>query len=97
MNTATALTLLGCSGSIFTMLLAPQSASALMPATASDSPVPTQSINNVTPTGSDFSQTAQFSDAMVRQYAQAKFGCTCSNCMKLARQLLQQSSSTPGM
>ncbi|MEH2183140.1 hypothetical protein [Nostoc sp.] len=88
------LTLLGSSSSVATLLLASHSAQALMPNKMPGVvPVPTV---NVTHTDSqlDFPQQSQILDSMVKQYAQTKFGCTCINCMNLARQILQQNGST---
>ncbi|MDF5712060.1 MAG: hypothetical protein PUP90_31400 [Nostoc sp. S4] len=89
------LTLLGCSGSLATLLLAPHSAQALMPNKIPGVvPVPTVNVSR-TDSQSDFPQQSQILDSMVKQYAQTKFGCTCVNCMNLARQMLQQNGSAP--
>ncbi|MEH1836559.1 MAG: hypothetical protein V7L29_32050 [Nostoc sp.] len=89
------LTLLGCSGSLATALLASHSAQALMP-NKIPGVVPVPTVNTTrTNSQSDFPQQSQILDSMVKQYAQTKFGCTCVNCMNLARQMLLQNGSAP--
>jgi len=81
------LTVLGCSSSL-TAFLAPYSAQALMPSKIPGAIIPAPTITR-TSSPEDFPQVSGISDSMAKQYAQVKFGCTCANCVNLARQMLQ--------
>ncbi|MEH2058191.1 MAG: hypothetical protein V7K97_18920 [Nostoc sp.] len=88
------LTILGCSSSVATAFLTPYSAQALMPNKILGVIAPAPTVTR-TSSQEDFPQISGISDSMVKQYAQVKFGCTCANCMNLARQMLQQGGSSP--
>ena len=93
MNTKV-LTLLGCSGSLAAVLIAAHPAQAI-PKKIQDEIAPRSGLTSTsTSSQQEFPQTSNISEAIVKQYAQAKYGCNCGSCMNLARQALQQSSSS---
>lgn len=94
MNTKV-LTLLGCSGSLAAALLAAHPAQAI-PKKIQNEIAPRSTVTSTsTRSQEEFPQTSNISEAIVKQYAQAKYGCNCGGCMTLARQTLEQSSSSP--
>ncbi|MBW4627810.1 MAG: hypothetical protein KME49_20465 [Brasilonema octagenarum HA4186-MV1] len=94
MNTKV-LTLLGCSGSLAAVLIAAHPAQAITKK-IQDEIAPRSGVTSTsTSSQQEFPQTSNISEAIVKQYAQAKYGCNCGGCMNLARQTLQQSSSSP--
>ncbi|NMG08200.1 hypothetical protein [Brasilonema sp. UFV-L1] len=89
------LTLLGCSGSLAAALLVPHPVQAIPKKIQTEiAPRSTEAVTS-TSSNEEFPQTSNISEAVVKMYAQAKFGCLCTDCTKLSRQMLQQGSSSP--
>lgn len=85
------LTVLGGSVSLALIVLVSNPAHALMPPELrgdSGSKVDAQTVSQ--PSQEEMPQSAQATDARIKQLAQATFGCTCATCMTNVRQMLQQ-------
>ena len=87
-----ALTLLGGSASLALIVLANNPARAMIPrdlTSDANSTANTQAVSQPL-SQEEAPLPPQEIDARIKQLAQAKFGCTCANCMNTVRQMIQQ-------
>ena len=89
------LTLLGCTGSMALVLMSGSGAKALMPPNFAGSVGVPAGIQPASAFKSTYQEDAPLStrtsvEARLKQLAQVKLGCTCTNCINLVQQMVQQ-------